>query len=125
MKAEYWIALIAAALGVVIFIRFPDVFTPPEETAKLELQKLSGSLSGAASFAADCERRIADRNEPGSYLRRQDLAACEAGFRRFIEAFESSPADVVAKICAPTGYLTLKSKDAPIFDRACKSRSER
>jgi len=125
MKSGNWIALIAAAILAVVFIQFPDVFTPAEKTAKLELQKLSGSLSSAASFAADCERRIADKDKPGSYLRRQDRAACEAGFRRFNAAFESSPADVVERICAPEGYLTLKSKDAPIFARACQSRSGR
>jgi len=124
MKPEYWIALIAAVILTAIFIQFPGVFTPAEETAKIELQKLSGSLSSAASFAAGCERRIADKNKPGSYLRRQDLAACQAGLQKFIEVFESSPAEVVAKICAPQGYLSLKSKDVPIFARACRSRNE-
>lgn len=123
MKRLYVRAVwIAAAILVVAFVFSTDVVTT-EEKAQMELAELSFPLSNAASFAADCERRIANKDQPGSYLRRQDLAACEAGFQKFTELFESSSDEVVAKICASNGYLSLKSKDTPVFDKACKSRN--
>lgn len=65
---------------------------------------------------------FARRDRPGSYLRRQDLAACEAGVRRFMEMFESSSDDVAASFCALSGLLSGKREEVAAFDEACKAR---
>lgn len=113
-----WIVAVIMLAGYFLSV---DIVTP-EEKAALEFNKLSAPMSNAAGFVLDCERRIANRDQPGSYLRRQDLAACEAGFQKFRELFENAADESVAKLCGPDGYLALKSKDDSVFEQACSSR---
>lgn len=115
------IVWITAAILIVAYLISSNIVTP-EEKAKQELSRLSSPIAGAATFVIYCEDRRARKNEPGSYLRRQDIAACDAGDRKFMDMFESSSDELAATLCAPRGYLSYKRQDVPVFDQACKSR---
>lgn len=84
---------------------------------------MSPPLSNAAGLVASCADRMARKDEPGSYMRRQDVAACDAGAQDFLALFEQSPNDLVMKLCGPKGYLRLIRPDTPVYDEACGSRN--
>ena len=114
-----WIAL--AAFGVWYYL-YGDLASPEEKAAE-ELGRLSPPLSNAAGLVSNCAERMERRDEPGSYMRRQDLAACDAGAQNFLALFKQSPDDLVTKLCGPEGYFGFKRQGVPVFDEACRSRN--